>query len=105
MIELQLTVEGAPSEVNELPKIAVRYVETDELIADARFMVVLFGNKRYLFDRLKGSTKVVDLMTNQPSGHIRLTIVESAQSAAAEAGLLAVYFIRRPHDSVDETNA
>src|SRR5205085_10857310 len=75
--------------------VAVRYVASDQDITDTRFLVVLFETRGFLFDRVKGSTQMVDLAVNVPNEDRQAAIVENARAAAHRAGLGVVYLVRR----------
>ena len=75
--------------------VAVRYVASDQEITDTRFLVVLFETRGFLFDRVKGSTQMIDLAVNASREDRQAAIVESAKAAAHSAGLAVVYLVVR----------
>jgi hypothetical protein len=76
--------------------VVVKYIASDEDVHDSRFLIVLFGERGFLFDRIAGKTTIIPLDDGGRSGAERhAAIVESAKAAAAREKLSAVYVVRR----------
>ena len=77
--------------------VVVKYVASNEDVPDSRFLIVLFGDRGFLFDRISGRTESIPLDHGGLTGAEReAAILESAKAAAARERLSAVYLIRRP---------
>jgi hypothetical protein len=75
--------------------VVVRHVASDQEITDTRFLLVLFETRGFLFDRVKGSTQIIDLAVSPSREDRQAAIIENAKAAAQRAGLGVVYFIGR----------
>ena len=76
--------------------IVVKYVASNEDVPDPRFLIVLFGDRGFLFDRNSGRTESIPLDHGGRTGPEReAAILESAKTAAARERLSAVYLIKR----------
>jgi hypothetical protein len=75
--------------------VAVRYVASNEEILDTRFLVVLLETHGCLFDRDKGTTRIIDLGVNLPAEDRQAAIIENARKCALRASLNVVYLIKR----------
>lgn len=75
--------------------VGLRYVASDQEISDTRFLVVLFETRGCVFDREKGTTRIIDLDINVPAEGRPAAIIENARKSALRAGLDVVYLIRR----------
>jgi len=75
--------------------VEVRYIAHDEPVRDSRYLIVLFGEKGFLFDHIAGKTTVVPLSDNGCTGEERhAAIVESAKAAAVREKVGTVYVVR-----------
>lgn len=74
----------------------VKYIAHDEPVRDSRYLIVLFGEKGFIFDHIAGKTTIVPLNDGGLTGPERQTaIIESAKAAATREKLGRVYVVRR----------
>jgi hypothetical protein len=84
---------GRSSMLTGLGPVDVVYLDRDEDVHDMRYLIVLFqGEKGSLFDRVAGSTTVIELDDRGLTGDERLGAkLEGGKAAASKAKLSKVY--------------
>lgn len=79
-----------------LGPVEVRYIAGDEPVRDPRYLIILFGEKGFLFDHIAGRTTVIPLSDGGRTGDERhAALIESAKQAAVREKLGTVYVVRR----------